>query len=111
MSYASQSALANDTDFQKRMTACCNQQAVTYKDDARPNFVALANSVLRAEGRAMPSFFNMGSASPGFADDVDNSDGTVDSSRLSDLQLLAAVQNDWPTVAGLYFDDTGAPIT
>jgi hypothetical protein len=110
VSFATQSALANDFDFQKRMTACCNQQADVYKDDARPQFVALAKSVLRVQG-PMPTFFNMGAASPGFADDVDNGDGTIDSSRLTDIQLLASVQNDWPTVADLYFDASGAPIT
>jgi hypothetical protein len=111
MSYQSETQLANDQAFQHRVSACCTQQADTFKDDARADFVALANSVLRVEGKAMPSFYAIAAAAPGFADDVDQGDGTIDSSVITDLQILAVVQNNWQVIAGLYFDDTGAPIT
>jgi hypothetical protein len=111
MSYATQAALAADAAFQQRIRAATTQQANTFKDDARPEFVALAESVLRVEATAMPTFFQMEAAAPGFADDADQGDGTIDSSLITDAQLLATTQAVWPTVAALFFDDTGAPIS
>src|SRR5262245_40821285 len=110
MSYQSQTQLASDQRFQQRINAVTQQQAQTFVNDARPDIVALAKSVLRVEAKTLPTFYNSGAASPGFADAVDQGDGTIDSSLLTDAQLLATVQALWPTVADLFWDDTGAPI-
>jgi hypothetical protein len=49
-------------------------------------------------------------AGPGFDTTVDNGDGTIDSSKVTDEDMLAQCQAMIPKVAALYYDDTGAPI-
>ena len=40
---------------------------------------------------------------------VDQGDGTVDSSQITDGDILSAVQAEWPTVAALFYDTDGSP--
>jgi hypothetical protein len=110
MSYQSQNQLANDVPFQHRITAVAVQQAKLTYEAGTPAEAALAHSVLRVEALAMPTFYSLAAASPGFDTDVDNGDGTIDSSKITDAQLLATIQAGWDEVAALFFDSTGAPI-
>jgi hypothetical protein len=103
MSYQSQTLLADDQDFQQRVKACCVQQANTFKDDADPGNAQLAGAVVRDQGAMLTSFYNTSAASPGFADKVDQGDGTVDSSLVLDPEILSTVQAVWPIVAGAYY--------
>jgi hypothetical protein len=110
MSYESQSQLENDGSFQFRNRAVCVQQAYVYKDDARPSWVAVARGVLRDESELWTCFNRLAAGGPGIADKVDNGDGTIDSSKVTDGDLLSLTQANWPTVADLYFTEDGSPI-
>jgi hypothetical protein len=111
MSYQSQWALTYDDPFVSRCRACLTQQANIFKDDARPDFVALATSILRQDnGSIMVTWQSALGAAPGLADEADNGDGTVDSSKITDQEILSNVQAMWPAVAALYFTSDGTPI-
>jgi hypothetical protein len=111
MSYASQWALTYDDPFVSRCRACLTNQAAIFKDDARPDFVALAQAVMTSDPPAIfPTWQSLLGAAPGFADAADTPGEGVDSSAIADEEILAAVQGLWPTVAGLYFDAAGEPL-
>jgi hypothetical protein len=107
--YLAQWRLTYDADFTSRQRACLTQQADHWKDDERGDISALAFALLRGDPDALLTFQVMIGASPGFAESVDNGDGTIDSSRVQDGEILATVQALWPTVAAIYFDADGAP--
>lgn len=109
MSYQSQHELQTDPTFVGRCQAAMTQQALVFKDDEQGDIAALADTVLRAGGQAETSFIEMLAASPGFAEKVETAEG-IDQSLIADVELLAAVQALWPTVAALYFDPSGALI-
>jgi hypothetical protein len=109
MSYQSQAQLANDPDFQHRIRACLVQQSDSFKNDGRADIAALAADLLRADGAGTVTFYGMVAAAPGFADMADAGAGGIDSSRIGDPDILAAVQAAYPTVAALYFDPEGNP--
>src|ERR1700761_7042843 len=105
MSYQAQAQLENDPDFQGRTRSVCVQQANTFKDDARPAWVALADGLLRDEGQLWVTFKRLDAAGPGIADKVDNGDGTIDQTQITDADLLSLTQANWPVVAELYFNE------
>ena len=109
MSYLSQARLGADLDFQNRTRSALTQQASVYKDDARADIKALADGLLKGDSDAEASFIALLAAAPGFADMVDQGDGTVDSTQVSDGDILAAVQAGWPTVAALFHPEEGTP--
>lgn len=108
MSYTAQAQLASDAEFQSRCTACVVEQAEVFKDDARQDFVALAQCVLRGDGELTLAFIRLFASAPGIADKATTADG-IDSSLVSDGDLLSLTQANWQVVAWLYFDETGAP--
>jgi hypothetical protein len=110
MSYLAQDQLYFEPAFQSRVRAVCVQQAETFKDDARPDWVAVADQCLRGDGETYLAFTRMAAGGPGIADKVDNGDGTIDQSNVTDEDLLALTQANWATVAGLYFDANGIPL-
>lgn len=110
MSYQAIDQLTNDVIFAGRSRAATVQQAETFKDDARPDIVAVANDCLRGNGEIYLAFTRMAAAGPGIGDRVDNGDGTIDQSKVEDADLLALTQANWPVIAGLYFLETGEPI-
>ena len=80
------------------------QRADIYKDDERPEFVALAESLLRQDnGAEVETFVSLLANSPGFADKVDQGDGTVDSTQIEDAEIQAAVDFQWPVVSALFY--------
>jgi hypothetical protein len=109
VSYQSQTQLSDDPQFQARVRGCSISQATVFKDDARPDFVALSEAIMRQENCQL-SFFWLTAASPGFAENADDGEGGIDSSAISDADILASVQGNWPTVAALYFDAEGSPL-
>lgn len=117
MSYHVQHTLANQSDFNPRVTACCTEQSESFINDGRPQFVSLAKALLRGDGPMQYTFVRVCAAAPGMADKADTGEVNdigqpiLDHTQISDEDILAAVQADFPTVAALYFDDTGAPIT
>jgi hypothetical protein len=109
--------LANQSDFNPRVTFCCVQQSETFINSALPQFVSLANALLTGNGGMQYTFVRMVAAGPGMAEKADTGQTNdlgqpiVDQSLILDADILAAVQSDFPTVAGLYFNEDGTPIT
>lgn len=110
MSYQAQSLLESDPSFQRRMRSAITQQADVFKDDQRPAFSACANAILRDEPGPQQTLLRLGAAGPGIAERVENPDGTIDSSRITDADILSLTQANWPTVAALWFTEDGSPI-
>jgi hypothetical protein len=110
MSYQAQDQLTNDVTFSGRVRSCCVQQAETFKDDARPAWVAVANACLQGDGLITNAFIRIEAGGPGIADKADNGDGTIDQAKITDADLLSLTQANWPVVAGLYFNEDGTPI-
>jgi len=109
MSYQAQAQLEADYWFQQRSRACCVQQAETFKDDARADIVAVAEAVLTGSAEVYDAFIRLNAGGPGIADKADNADGTIDSDKVTDADLLSLTQAGWPVVAGLYFAADGTP--
>jgi hypothetical protein len=116
MSYLDIAQLTDDAQFQSRVRACTVQEAQTFKDDARPAFVALANDCLRGGGATTLMFVRLMAAFPGFVTELPltKPEGTspappgpprFDSTRILDAAILAQVQGQWETVADLFFDE------
>ena len=110
MSYQAQSQLGADSDFVGRTQSAAYQQAATYVNDQRPDFVAVAETVLRGEPDMLAAFTRLDAAGPGIADKADNGDGTIDQALVTDDDLLSLTQANWQVVAGLYYDTEGTPI-
>ena len=111
MSYQAAAQLTADAAFNGRSRAAATQQALIYKDDARPQFVALAVAVMQSDGDALWAFVNLNANGPGIGDKVDNGDGTIDQAKVSDDDLLSLTQANWQVIAGLFFGEDGSPTT
>ena len=99
MSFEAIDQLTQDPIFGGRVRACAVQQAETFKDDARPDFVALADDQLTG-GTTYLTFVRIIAAFPGLAE----------AGEIGDADILSQTQNNWPTVAGLYYDEEGIPL-
>lgn len=110
MSYHAQSQLESDPTFQGRVRAVNVQQANTYKDDGRGDVAATADAVLRDDPGPGAALLRLAAAGPGIADRVDTGDGTIDQALVTDEDLLALTQANWPTVAALYYAEDGTPL-
>jgi hypothetical protein len=95
--------------FGGRCRSAATEQAEIFKDSALPNYVALAESVLRGDGNTIWAFIRIDAAAPGIGDKADNGDGTIDQSKVTDDDLLSLTQANWQVVAGLYFNEDGTP--
>ena len=111
MSFLTQTALESDLGFSNRTRACLTGQSVVFLNDGRADIVALAEALLRDEPGPSATFLRMLAGAPGFADKVEGGPDGIDSSKIADSEILSAVQAEYPTVAGLYFNDDGTPIT
>lgn len=122
MSYLEIDQLTNDITFQGRVRACTVQEAHQFRNDQRPQWVALALDLLRGGGGTTLMFVRLMAAFPGFVTDLPSepaeSDDTTpappgpprfDQSRIADAAILAQVQALWETVAELFFDEEGNP--
>lgn len=109
MSYQAQADLSVDGNFTARTVAAATQQAEIFKDDARPSFVSTAQAVMRGQGDVTATFTRLAAAGPNIADKVDNGDGTIDQSKVTDADILSLTQANWPVIAGLFFTEDGTP--
>jgi hypothetical protein len=109
MSYLAQSLLEQDPAFQHRVRAVNTEQAQVFQSDGRADIAATATAVLRDEPGPSAVLLRLAAASPGIGNRVDNGDGTVDQSKVTDADLLAITQANFPTVADLFYDDDGTP--
>lgn len=107
----SQTRLAGDSDFIARSEAVLVEQSLILKDSTSPDVAALAFALLRADsaGQYRRVFITILAAAPGFAAAAETPSGGVDASAISDGDLLAATQAEYPTVAALFFLPTGSP--
>jgi hypothetical protein len=109
MTYLNQWQLTFDGQFTSRGRAALINQATVFQNDARQDFVALANAILVGTPAAVfATWQSVIAASPGFVDAATVPDG-IDSSLIPDEDILAAIQAQWPTVADLYFNSDGTP--
>ena len=106
MSYLNQALLGEDVDFGRRCRSALTEQSAVFINDTRPQFVALANALLTLEAAPTQSFLLMLASTPGLADAAATEEG-IDSSKITDGQILSAVQAEYPTVAALYFNEDG----
>lgn len=110
MTYLGITRLASDGRFIERTDAAFTEQAMYYKDAAAADFKALAEGLLRGEPSSLRRVFtHILATAPGFAAAAETPSGGVDASQIPDVDILAAVQADWATVAGLYFMPDGTP--
>lgn len=110
MSYQAIALLTADQTFGGRSQAAATEQAEVFRNDARPDFVALASDVLRGAGDVLLAFTRIAAAAPGIGDKADNGDGTIDQANVTDADLLSLTQGNWQVIAGLYFTEDGTPI-
>lgn len=110
MSYLAQAQLQADPDFGRRVASVNVQQADFFRSQPEPA-AALAAAVMRDDIGAGLVLLRLAAGAPTMADKVDNGDGTVDQSKITDAELLAITQANWPVVAALYFDADGHPLT
>lgn len=110
MSYLTYALLTEDVNFGRRSRACIIEQSNNFQSDADLAVAALAKALLKGEPAQTQVMLQGIAAGPQFGTQVDNGDGTIDSSKVTDNEILAQTQTIFPTVATLYYDDTGAPI-
>lgn len=111
MTYRGIADLANDGFFIQRLDACLTQESNVFRNDGRGDISALAYAILRNEGTIMRTFIDMAAAAPGFADKAEQPSGQVDSSQITDGDILSCVQAAFPAVAAIYFNSDGTPKT
>ena len=111
MTYLTITRLTNDGPFIERLDACLTQESTVFKDDGRPDIANLAYAILRGDGGVMRTFIDMAAAAPGFAEQAEAPNGQVDSSQITDGDILSNVQANYPTVASIYFNSDGTPKT
>jgi hypothetical protein len=85
------------------------EQADSYINDQRPDFVAVAQSVLKGFSNELDAFVRLAAAGPGISDKVDIGDDSIDQTAVTDADLLSLTQASWQVVAGLYFNTDGTP--
>jgi len=103
--------LENDSEFQMRNRACVIEQSETFKDDGRADMAACARACLKLEPELFASFLSQAANGPGMGAKVDLGNGKIDQSKVTDEDLLSLTQANFPSVASLFFDSTGAPIS
>ena len=103
MSYLAQSLLEQDPAFQHRVRAVNTEQAQAFQNDGRPDIAACARAVLRDDPGPGAALLRLAAGSPGIGDRVDNGDGTIDQAKVTDADLLAITQANFPTVADLFY--------
>jgi hypothetical protein len=110
MSYQAIDLLSQDAIFGGRIRACTVEQAESFKNDARPDWVAVAKACLTGDGTITNAFTRLSASGPGIGNKVDNGDGTIEQANVTDQDILALTQANWPTVANLYYNEDGTPI-
>jgi hypothetical protein len=110
MSYLTKTLLTEDVNFGRRSRACILEQANYFYNDARADMHALSVALLLGEVNQTQSMLLGIANGPGFDTEADNGDGTIDSSKITDEEMLSQCQAIYPQVAALYYDSTGAPI-
>lgn len=136
MSYLLMDQIANDPDFQARVSACVVEQSNSLKNDERPDVSNLAFDCLRGADHAHTSFYRLGgvamvtegpgipdvphinpegqeveSRKPGDTLPVDPPDpvGPPGPGSITDAQILSYVVHIFPTIASMWYSANGSP--
>ena len=96
MSYLSSNELSLDPIFKGRLTSALTEQASIYMNDARPEFVQLAEKILLNPTLVLSQFTSAVSVQPGFNE-------APDQGVIEDGQILAAVQAVYPVLADVNY--------
>ena len=99
MSYESMAGLADDAGFRDRVTSCCVEQALIFKDDGRDDIANLARVII-ADPLNAAGVFNLVCAAPNFKE-------VTDATTIVDPDILAAVQASWPVYAAVLMPPSG----
>lgn len=110
MSYLTQALLTESVDFGRRSRSCANQQANVYMADQRPNFVSLARAIIMGEPAPTVTLLTAIAYGPQFDQMVDNGDGTIDQSKVSDAAIQSRCDYVWEEVSLFYFKADGTPV-
>lgn len=119
MTYTAIDALTVSPQFRGRIAACCLEQSMTYRDDQRPSWQAMAQDFILGSGLALNTFVRLAAVAPGFAAAAAGHEPTlpgpeaaeaatpapfaIDQSRITDPEILALVQSVWGDVADTHF--------
>jgi len=110
VSYHTQALLGEDVEFGRRSRSCIFEQANANLNNADAGIKAMAQALLKNYPAQTSTFLQAICASPGFATEVDMGDGTIDSSKVTDGELLSTTQQIFPIITPLFYDSTGAPV-
>jgi hypothetical protein len=103
MTLQAQWNLTYDDHFRSRSRACITNEAVVFGVGTVPGEVALARDILVGDGDKISTYLTILAGYQDFDSLVDNGDGTVDSTKLSDQQIQGAVDALFPQVADLFY--------
>jgi hypothetical protein len=111
MSYEAQAKLESDFGFQQRNRSVLVEQAQFFLNlpEQGPDSIAMANAILR-NMTGWDNFVQLAAAGPGIADKATMPNGEIDSSLVTDADLLSLTQANWPLVTSLFFTEDGTPI-
>jgi hypothetical protein len=113
LSYLTYALLTEDVNFGRRSRACINETANSLNQDSNPAIAALATDLLKQEGLQTVVMLNSICAGPNFSELVDNGDGTIDSTKISDEDIKAHTQAMFTEVAWIFYPDkmpSGTPL-
>lgn len=103
MSYLTYALLTESVDFGRRSRAAINQHANANTDQTGSPTDRLAVDLLKQQGEQMTLMLNAICAGPDFDVIVDNGDGTIDQSKITDEQILAHTQQMFTEVAKIFY--------
>lgn len=109
MSYLTYAKLLGDGEFGMRARACINEQANAFSDQTGSPVDLLAVDLLKQEALQTNVMLNAIAAGPNFATIIDNGDGTIDSTRITDEDILAHTQVMFSEVARIFYPPAAAP--
>jgi hypothetical protein len=109
MSYLTYAFLTEDVNFGRRSRACINETANSLNQSDNPAIAALATDLLKQEALQTTVMLNSICAGPNFSIIVDNGDGTIDSTKISDEDIKAHTQAMFTEVAWVFYPDLTAP--
>ena len=109
MSYLTYALLTEDVNFGRRSRACINQRANTHVNDSDQSIAKLAVDLLKMEPLQTSVMLNAICAGPNFDIIVDNGDGTIDSTKISDADIEAHTHDMFAVVANLFYPVPSTP--
>lgn len=111
MTLQAQWNLTYNDPFRSRSRACLTNEAAVFGVGTVPGEVKLAQDILLEDAQKISTFLTILAGYQDFDVLADNGDGTVDSTKITDDQIKAAVDDLFPTVADLFYGAAPAVVT